>query len=122
MAAPLGNPLVSDYVKKQSRGLATAVQGVGFIIGNVYAFGLLFNFVKDLHPYLSFGIGAINLLFIGIILLILVKDPELDKIHKATFVGSNKQANGKEPLLPEGAEDEEEREESEVLMQRVSVF
>jgi hypothetical protein len=40
--APICIPLVTDYVKKNSRGTATALQGLGYIIGDLITFGIIF--------------------------------------------------------------------------------
>lgn len=45
-AAPNAQPLVADYVKKNSRGKATALYALGFIVGDLFTFGILFNITK----------------------------------------------------------------------------
>lgn len=42
------HPLVTDYVKKSSRGKATAFLALGFIVGDLITFGVLFNLPKRL--------------------------------------------------------------------------
>lgn len=63
----LGNPLVNDYVRSESRGVATTYQNIGWIVGEIFAFAVLFNFTKAMTLTASFHIAAASLAFWGII-------------------------------------------------------
>lgn len=43
MCAPMAHPLIPDYIKRDSRGKAIAVSGVGLVLGEVFSIGVLFN-------------------------------------------------------------------------------
>ena len=62
----MGNPLINDYVHESTRGKATVFQQSGYILGEVFAMAVLFNFTKTTDPTTSFMISAIILLVIGI--------------------------------------------------------
>jgi MFS family permease len=40
--AALCHPLITDYIKKTSRGKATAFQSLGFVVGDLFTFVVLF--------------------------------------------------------------------------------
>jgi len=46
--AALCLPLVTDYVRKSSRGKATAFQSVGIVLGDLITFGVLLTVTKNL--------------------------------------------------------------------------
>jgi len=49
-SAPNTNPLTTDYVKKSSRGRATAFGGFGAVVGEIFAFGFLFGITAKMSP------------------------------------------------------------------------
>ena len=81
MSAPLANPLVPDYVKRSSRGRAIALNGIGFVIGEVFSMGVLFNLTKSMNYKDAFLIAAGLILFFALFLLIAVKDPDMNTIR-----------------------------------------
>ena len=72
--------MITDYVKKSSRGKATALLAMGFIIGDVITFGVLFNLTKHMSPILGFGIVSSLMLLLGIMFLTIVKEPDMKKL------------------------------------------
>ena len=80
MAAPLSHPLIPDYVRRSSRGKAVALQGIGLVIGEVLAMGVLFNLTKHLSYKEAFSIASGLILFFSIVLLCGVKDPDIKKL------------------------------------------
>ena len=77
MSAPLANPLVPDYVKRSSRGRAIALNGIGFVIGEVFSMGVLFNLTKSMSYRDAFLIAAGLIFAFSIFFLISVKDPDM---------------------------------------------
>lgn len=69
------NPLINDYVEKEYRGRAHAIQNFGITIGSLISTGILFNFTSDLDPRLSFSIVALLNLVFGISIFLMVKEP-----------------------------------------------
>ena len=51
MSAPTSHPLINDYVRKDSRGRAVALNGCGVVIGELFTMGILLNFTKNLNYY-----------------------------------------------------------------------
>jgi branched-subunit amino acid permease len=45
-------------------------------------FGILFNFTKNLDPKLSFAITAVVVAILGVVILAIVKEPNLKHLHK----------------------------------------
>lgn len=81
MSAPLSNPLIPDYVKRSSRGRAVALNGIGIVIGEVFAMGILFNLTKSMNYENAFKVAASIIVFCSIVLLIGVKDPNMRQIR-----------------------------------------
>ena len=50
-AAPIANPLINDYVVKSYRGRAIALNGIGLIVGELFAMGVLLNLTSDMDYY-----------------------------------------------------------------------
>ena len=61
----MGNPLINDYVHESTRGKATVWQQSGYILGELFAMAILFNFTKTYDPRISFAIASIVILVIG---------------------------------------------------------
>ena len=81
MSAPLANPLVPDYVKRSSRGRAIALNGIGFVIGEVFSMGVLFNLTKSMDYRQAFLIAAGIVFAFAVFLLISVKDPDMNTLR-----------------------------------------
>ena len=81
MSAPLANPLVPDYVKRSSRGRAIALNGIGFVIGEVFSMGVLFNLTKSMDYRQAFLIAAGIIFAFAVFLLISVKDPDMNTLR-----------------------------------------
>ena len=81
MAAPIAHPLIPDYVVRKCRGKAVALSGCGVVLGEVFAMGVLFNFTKSLSFKDAFLISGIFILSLSIILLFIIKDPDLKHIR-----------------------------------------
>lgn len=75
MCAPMAHPLIPDYIKRNSRGKAIAVNGVGFVLGEVFSIGVLFNMTKSMSYYNAFLVAGSVIAFFGFFLFLVIKDP-----------------------------------------------
>lgn len=81
-AAPNSSPLITDYVKKEHRGSATAFYSLGFIFGDLLVFAVLFNITKFMNPVVGFGLVSFTLVIIGFLFYFMVKEPDMEHLHK----------------------------------------
>ena len=77
LSAPAANPLLADYVHKDSIGKAAVFIALGFIIGEVLSMGVLFNVTANFSPETAFLIVACVGAVFSMSFLILVKEPQL---------------------------------------------
>ena len=89
LVAPMCQPLVNDYVKKTSRGQAVAFQGLGLIIGDLFTFLVLFNIIKGMTYYESFSVATTFVVIMAVVILFLVKEPNMKKLHRQSASSSN---------------------------------
>jgi len=82
IVVPIANPLIPDYLPKESVGLGTALVGVGYMLGEVLSMGVLFNVTKDMTPNKAFLIVAIIGNVFALIFLFIVREPLLRKREK----------------------------------------
>jgi MFS family permease len=61
----LMNPLINDYVKVRSRGVAMGMQQQGVTLGNIISIAGLYTATSIISPYYGFTICAM-VLFLGI--------------------------------------------------------
>ena len=81
MCAPMAHPLIPDYIKRSSRGKAIAVCGVGFVLGEVFSIGVLFNQTKNMTYYNAFLVAGGVVSLLGLFLLLVLKDPNMKQIR-----------------------------------------
>ena len=81
MAAPVSHPLIPDYIKRSSRGQAVAMAGIGFVFGEVFSMGVLFNLTKRMSFKNAFAITCAIITIFGIYFLITVKEPDMKEIR-----------------------------------------
>lgn len=81
MAAPIGHPLIADYVKSSDRGKAVALAGVGIVFGEVFAMGILFNFTKNLSYYDAFAVTAFLIFGFSMFFMYSIKEPDFNMIR-----------------------------------------
>ena len=77
-------PLVTDYVKKNSRGKATAFQSLGLILGDLLTFAVILSITKHLDIKVSFMVAACFVVAFSISFLFIVKEPNMKRIHEAS--------------------------------------
>ena len=53
------NPLIQDYVVKESRGKAVSFSMMGLSMGVIMSLSVLFQFTKDMDPISSWGLMSI---------------------------------------------------------------
>mmetsp|Transcript_12296 Transcript_12296/g.8942 ORF Transcript_12296/g.8942 Transcript_12296/m.8942 type:complete len:150 (+) Transcript_12296:220-669(+) len=82
--AALSIPMVTDTVRKTSRGKATAFQAIGFIIGELLAYGVLMPITKSMGYFHAFCWCSSFALAFALFFLIFVKEPNMRKIHTAS--------------------------------------
>ena len=73
-------PLINDYNKKKDRGKAAALYTVGVVFGDLLTFGIVYNFTESMDPIYSYGLASIVASVLVIILLFLIKEPNIKKI------------------------------------------
>ena len=77
ISAPASNPLIADYVHRDSIGKAATFVGMGYVIGEVLSMGVLFNVTKDFTAYNAFLTAAASGAFMSFIFIFIVKEPQL---------------------------------------------
>ena len=82
-AAPASNPLMADYIQPEALGKATALLGVGYIVGEVLSMGVLFQVTARMSHYNAFLTTAIVGGVFSCFFLCLVKEPKLRRQRKS---------------------------------------
>jgi MFS family permease len=88
MAAPISHPLINDYVCRSYRGKAIALNGIGYILGELGAMGLNFATINQ-KPEVQFIIASIVIGLFSIFFFFAIKDPAMEGLRKKL----NKRAN-----------------------------
>ena len=70
---------MTDYIKKHSRGRATAFLAFGLVVGDLLSFAVLMQYTKRFSPEVGFFIVSSCVLTIGTVLLKLIKEPNITK-------------------------------------------
>lgn len=81
MSALLAHPLIADYIQKKTRGKGIALSGLGIILGEVLAMGVLFNYTKDMTYEKAFFVASLMTFGFAFFHLIAVKDPDMKKLR-----------------------------------------
>lgn len=82
MAAPTAHPLIVDYVHKKSRGRAIASTGVGLVVGEVFAMGVLYNLTRHMTYNHAFNVASLMILAFSLFFLVSIKDPDMSSLHR----------------------------------------
>lgn len=69
------NPLINDYIKKESRGKAVALMGFGTLSGECFSVIVLFGLTKSMDLYKGFTITSLILLLLGLPLICFITEP-----------------------------------------------
>lgn len=75
VSAPASNPLLADYVDKESIGKAATLVSVGYILGEVLCMAVVFPATKNLSRYNAFLTVAIVGVVSSFLFLFIVKEP-----------------------------------------------
>ena len=82
MAGPLSHPLINDYVRKNSRGKAIALNGLGAVFGEVMAMGVLLRLSKSMTYEAAFALTGSIIIGWGVYFSLFIKNPNLRNIQK----------------------------------------
>ena len=82
MTPPVSSPLLADYIHKDSLGKASALIGMGFVIGEVLSMGILFKVTDHMSHHAAFLTVGIVGVGVASIFLFIVKEPLLRKKEK----------------------------------------
>ena len=80
--APNCHPLVTDYVRFNHRGKATALQSLGQLLGELFTYGALFHLSKMLNYTYSFSITACLISLGAFLVYSMMKEPQFKKSKK----------------------------------------
>jgi MFS family permease len=81
MSGLLAHPLIADYIQKKTRGKGIALSGLGIILGEVLAMGVLFNYTKDMTYEKAFFVASLMTFGFAFFHLVAVKDPDMKKLR-----------------------------------------
>ena len=81
MSGPISHPLINDYVCKNSRGKAIAVNGLGTVFGEVIAMGVLLKLSKSMTYEAAFALTGSIIVAWGFYYSVFIKNPNLKTIH-----------------------------------------
>eukprot|EP00351_Strombidinopsis_sp_SopsisLIS2011_P000470 CAMPEP_0116872530 /NCGR_PEP_ID=MMETSP0463-20121206/3302_1 /TAXON_ID=181622 /ORGANISM="Strombidinopsis sp, Strain SopsisLIS2011" /LENGTH=120 /DNA_ID=CAMNT_0004512887 /DNA_START=422 /DNA_END=784 /DNA_ORIENTATION=+ len=84
------HPLVADYVKKNSRGKATALQALGTVSGEMFAIVVLINITVTMTSVQAFTFTGSVILAICLLTLLLISEPKLKRKYESKFAQSTK--------------------------------
>ena len=82
MSGPIAHPLINDYIRKNSRGKAIAINGLGGVFGEVMAMGVLLRLSKNMTYEDAFALTGTIIILFGAYFSIFVKNPNLKNIQK----------------------------------------
>lgn len=72
----LNNPIVNDYVCKESRGTALSFGFMGWNLANIVSFMILYEYTKDLDPMPQWSIPTGLMIFFAFTCLCLIDEPK----------------------------------------------
>lgn len=81
MAGPISHPLINDYVRKNSRGKAIALNGLGSVFGEVMAMGVLLKLSKTMSYEAAFALTGSIIVAWGLFYSLFIKNPNLRNIQ-----------------------------------------
>jgi MFS family permease len=72
----ISNPMINDYVVKETRGKAFLLNGMGYVLGETFAMAILFNLTRNLDPKFSFALVAAVIGGLGILVLFVIVEAD----------------------------------------------
>ena len=75
LTGPVSSPLLADYIHKDALGKASALIGMGFVIGEVIAMGVLFKITGGMSHNGAFLLVAVVGVGVASVFLFIVKEP-----------------------------------------------
>ena len=82
LTGPVSSPLLADYIHKDALGKASALIGMGFVVGEVLAMGILFNLTASMSHNAAFLLVAVVGVGVASVFLFIVKEPQLRKTNE----------------------------------------
>ena len=82
LTGPVSSPLLADYIHKDALGKASALIGMGFVVGEVLAMGILFNLTAAMSHNAAFLLVAVVGVGVASVFLFIVKEPQLRKTNE----------------------------------------
>mmetsp|Transcript_2865 Transcript_2865/g.2693 ORF Transcript_2865/g.2693 Transcript_2865/m.2693 type:complete len:132 (-) Transcript_2865:593-988(-) len=79
---PYSSPLNADYLRKQSRGIGSALQSLGYVFGVLFASLVTFNLTKGMPYTHCYAICALFAVVFIIILAVFIKEPKIKRLDK----------------------------------------
>ena len=79
LTGPVSSPLLADYIHKDALGKASALIGMGFVVGEVLAMGILFKITESMSHNAAFLVVAVVGVGVASVFLFIVKEPQLRK-------------------------------------------
>ena len=76
------HPLIMDYVKKESRGKAAALQNLGNLLGETFAMSVLFSISKQegVSQNEAFTIASVIVGVLSLVILFIVRNPTIKPV------------------------------------------
>ena len=71
----MSNPLINDYIKKDSRGKAVALMGVGTLAGECFCVVVLLTLTKKMDLVQGFDVASLILLIMSLPVIYFVTKP-----------------------------------------------
>jgi MFS family permease len=77
------HPFINDYICKETRGRAIALQSTGVVIGDLMTFVVVLNITRGMTPYGRFKFFGFTIIAIACLFLYLVKEPRFKENKRA---------------------------------------
>ena len=74
----MSNPLINDYIKKDSRGKAVAFTSVGTLAGEAFSVVGLFGITKRMNVVNAFAFVSVILIVLALPLIYFVTEPKIN--------------------------------------------
>ena len=71
----ISNPLINDYIKKDSRGKAVALCGIGILAGECFGVVVLLGLTKKMDLVRGFAVTSVALFILSLPLICFVTEP-----------------------------------------------
>jgi MFS family permease len=83
LATLASHPFINDFVCKETRGRAIAIQSIGVVIGDLLTFLIMLNLTRGMTQYGRFRTFGFSIIAIAALFFLLVKEPRYKEKRKA---------------------------------------